>query len=74
MKNSKAMVFAGMGFELFAVVLGALLIGPIIDEAMGTKSIGTLILLFMCIIGWLIHFVHLVTRYAKETKNENSTD
>ena len=72
MKSNKALVFAGMGFELFAVVLGALLIGPIIDEYLGVNKVGTLILLLMCIIGWLIHFVHLIQLYVKETRETNS--
>ncbi len=68
MKNSKAMVFAGMGFELFAIVLGALLIGPVIDQYLGTENIATLVLLLICIIGWLVHFIHLVQNYMRNSK------
>ena len=73
MNKQKAMVFAGLGFELFAIVLGALLIGAAIDEQLDSKPVGTLALLIMCIIGWLIHFIHLVKNYAKDM-NENRSD
>lgn len=70
MKYGKAMVFAGMGFELFAIVLGALLIGPIIDEYYDIKPVGTLVLLLLCVVGWLIHFVHMIKNYIKATNEE----
>lgn len=73
MKNNRALVFAGMGFELFALVLGALIIGPLIDQALGIKNLGTLLLLVMCIIGWMVHFVRLIQIYMKES-NENPPD
>lgn len=70
MKSHKALVFAGMGFELIAIAVAAAVIGDILDEKYGWGDAGFIVVFLLCFIGWLFHFIILIQRYVKES-NDN---
>lgn len=64
-KGPNPMVFAGMGFELLALGAASVYIGPIVDEHFGLKDMGTGILMFTLLGGWLVHFIFLAKTYME---------
>lgn len=72
MKKQKALVFAGMGFELIAIAIAAVMIGNILDEKYGWGDAGFIIVFLLCFIGWLFHFIVLIQRYVKESNDQPS--
>jgi hypothetical protein len=60
--KGKALLFVGIGFELFAMSLAAIYVGPLIDHYFGLNGLGTLGLFFILFIGWVVHFVQLLKK------------
>ena len=65
MKKS-GLVFMGLGFELAAVFIGGAYIGSVVDEYMGWKSLGFLLVTGTLFLAWVSHFVYLIQRFMKE--------
>lgn len=64
---NKALVLAGMGFELFAMGVAAIFLGPLLDKYFGLNGLGLPIILFLLFFGWVVHFVHLIKNLMKNT-------
>ena len=62
-KKGKALVFAGMGFELAGLIVGGLYLGQHIDETYGFSGLATAGIAFAVLAGWLIHLVVLLKKY-----------
>ncbi len=58
-QRQKMMVFAGMGFELVVLVVGAAYLGAMIDEAQGWSGTAMTSLILIGLVGWLVHIVVL---------------
>lgn len=64
MKN-KYIVFAAMGMELVAIMIGCLLLGQKIDEIYGFKGLAMIGLSMLGLAGWLYQIILL----AKKTES-----
>ena len=73
-KNNNMLAFAGIGFELLALVLGALFVGKGLDEQMGTNGVWTAGLLLVCLSSWTFHFVILLKRFQAQVDAESEED
>ena len=77
--NKKALVFAGMGFELVGLILVGLYVGQYLDEKFNLGGIGTAGLAMLVLASWLWHLVILLKRFmqdgpedAQQSDSENS--
>jgi hypothetical protein len=59
-----------MGFELVAIILGAVWLGEKIDETYQTQGWAVVGLIFLLFTGWFVHLILLLRRYMNETKEE----
>ena len=63
---NKGIVFMAMGFELGAIVIGALFLGKIIDDTYQLNGLGTLILIFLVMGGWFYHLYILLKKFMRD--------
>lgn len=70
-KRNPGFVFIGMGFELVAIILGAIWLGEKIDETYQTQGLAVVTLIFVLFSGWFVHLILLLRRYMKETEGNN---
>ena len=70
MKDRKALMFIGVGFELFAFSVAGIIVGKEVDKYFGWSGGGTILTLFLCLLSWSIHFIHLLKRYMKDLEND----
>ncbi|MGE0763222.1 MAG: AtpZ/AtpI family protein [Bdellovibrionales bacterium] len=68
-RNSPFAVFAGIGFEIVGLILGAVWLGGYLDRKFGLQGIFTLILILLAATGWMLHVFFLLRRL-----NQNSSD
>lgn len=71
MKDRAMLMFVGVGFELLILVMGFIYLGQIIDETYKTKGLATIVCIFLALISWVVHLIHLLKRWEK-LKNKNS--
>jgi len=55
-----------MGFELVALILSAVWLGPILDRYFGTQGVWLLVLLVSLLIGWFVRVIYLLRRISEE--------
>lgn len=73
--NKTTLVFAGLGFELFAVIVGAIILGPAVDKYMDWDGTGFLVIGGLLFVGWVTHFIYLIQRYMNdEMKSDEPRD
>jgi F0F1-type ATP synthase assembly protein I len=60
--SSQWLVFLGSGFELLGVMIGAIWLGPLLDEHFDTKPLFLLLLMGVGFCSWLFHFIVLLRR------------
>lgn len=72
--NKTAMVFAGLGFELFAVVVAGIAFGPAVDKYMGWNGLGFVVVGGLMFVGWVAHFIYLINRYMNDEMKSGSVD
>ena len=60
-KNPLA-VFAGIGFEIVALIFAAVFIGSKIDKSLGLQGIATICLILLATLGWMIHVYFLLKK------------
>jgi len=65
MKSKKAVVFAGMGFELAGLIVGGLYLGQYLDAVYNLKGIATAALALGALASWLIHLVVLIKKFQE---------
>ncbi len=66
MKNTKMMIFIGMGMELVGLIVACAWLGQLIDKKMSWPGFA---LAGMCLVGlvsWLIHMVFLVKSFEED--------
>jgi len=73
MKNSGAVVFVGLGFELVGLILGAFALGQQVDKYLHWDGLGVVGLIVAVMLGWMYHVVVLLKRYAETTDDEGDT-
>lgn len=66
----KYLVFAGMGFELVGMILGAYYLGAYLDKKYNTGGLIFVGLSFLGLIGWLIRVIWLIKRLQKQDGEE----
>lgn len=64
--NKKALVFAGMGFELVGLILVGLYVGQLLDEKFSLGGLGTAGLAMLVLASWLWHLVILLKRFMQD--------
>lgn len=64
--KTKALVFAGMGFELVGIILSCIYFGQYFDSAYHLKGLGLVGFSAMGLIGWLIHVVALLKKFDSD--------
>ena len=70
--GGRALLFLGLGFELFAMAMASIWVGGIIDAEMGWSGHGFLLIMGSCFIAWLVHIIVLVRRFQKEDMDKNN--
>ena len=65
MKN-KGIIFAGIGFELVGLILGAVYIGGILDEKLKLNGLGISAAIILVFASWLWHLIILLKKFSKE--------
>ena len=63
-------IFAAMGFELVALVLGCFFLGEFLDKTYQTKGLIFVGLSFLAIMGWLFRIIWLIRKFQKEDENQ----
>ena len=72
--DKKGLVFAALGFELFALVIAGIYIGGALDERMGWKGQGFLLVTGLLLLGWMFHFIKLIQKFMKEENRERKSN
>ncbi len=67
MKDSKYLVFIGMGFELVGLVLASVYVGQYLDTKFELKGLGIVSMMVLGLVGWLVHIVQLVKNMDKNS-------
>lgn len=70
--NSKAIVFAAMGFELIGLILGCIFIGQYVDQNFDTSGLGLVGFSALGLVGWLVHIVLLLKKYEADSETNES--
>ena len=68
-KRNPALAFVAMGFELVGLILASLYLGQWIDEHYGTTPWGTLGLVAVGVVGWMIHIFLLVQQIDRQSSD-----
>lgn len=68
MKNRMA-VFAGVGFELIALLLSGAFLGQYLEKRFPSQGFLTAGLVILALVGWMVHLIVLLRRM-----DENSPD
>lgn len=71
MKNS-GLIFMGLGFELAAIFLAGAYLGQKLDEYMGWKSMGFLMVTGFLFVVWVTHFVYLIKKFMKDQNDRKN--
>ena len=71
MKNSKYMVFAGLGFELVGLILASAWVGNWMDTNYGTRGLGVIGFSVLGLAGWLSHVVILTRKLNAQNDSDN---
>ena len=72
-KREKMMMpFIGVGFELFALCLGAIYLGGIIDEKYNLGGLGTIGLFAAVFASWIFHLTVLMKRVKKNLEIDDN--
>jgi hypothetical protein len=58
-------IFAAMGFELVALILGCFFLGEYLDKTYQSKGLIFVGLSFLALIGWMVRIIWLVRRFQK---------
>ncbi|MEZ4870999.1 MAG: hypothetical protein R2827_01895 [Bdellovibrionales bacterium] len=74
MNNKGLYIFIGLGFELAALVIGALIIGEKLDKQFGLNGLGSAGLLMVCFFSWVFHFVVLLKRFQAQLEDESGPE
>ena len=74
MNNKGLYIFIGLGFELAALVIAALLIGEKIDKQFNLNGLGSAGLIMVCFLSWIVHFVVLLKRFQDSLEDDSSDD
>ncbi len=69
-KRGKAIVFAGMGFELVGLIVVSLYIGQALDKTFELKGLATASLSLLVLAGWLIQLVYMLKSYLREEQTK----
>lgn len=67
----KYLIFAGMGFELVGLILGAYFVGNHFDNKYQTNGLIFVGLSFAGLIGWLVRVIWLINRLQKQEDRES---
>lgn len=68
MKRAKAIVFAGMGFELVGLILAGLYLGQFLDKQYNLNGLATAGLSILVLIGWMVQLVFMLRKFLAEEK------
>lgn len=77
-KNSKEnsttalMAFLGMGFELCALMVGAIYFGGFIDRHYGWNGYSVISLIILSFFGWVVHIVILLKNLNDAVDDEST--
>lgn len=74
-KNSNkrnGLIFAGMGFELVAIVIAAQVLGEILDKEYGWGGLGQGGAIILGMIGWFSHLLILLKPFMEDSEDEAS--
>ena len=66
-------IFAAMGFELVALILGCFFLGEYLDKTYHSKGLIFVGLSFLALIGWMIRIIWLVRRIQKQEDKEQGS-
>ena len=69
-KNTKALVFAGMGFELVGLILAGLYLGQYLDKNFGFGGLGTAAMAMLVLASWIWHLVILLKKFNEDDHAE----
>lgn len=72
MKDSKGIVFLGIGFELIGLCAGGYFLGQFIDEKMGWNGTAATYLTLLLMISWFWHLIWLLRKFEREA-NDSET-
>ena len=64
------LIFTGIGFELVGIMLACMSLGSYLDKSMGWRGLGTALLMFAGLLGWMVHLVILMKRFNKEGEKQ----
>lgn len=62
---NKYLVFAGIGFELIALIILSVVVGEALEEKLPTKGLWVAGLILLALVGWFIHIVYLLKSTEK---------
>lgn len=61
--KKRGLVFAGLGLEAVVLVVGAVILGPQIDQALGWQGGATVGLLIVSLLAWFVHLFRLIGQF-----------
>jgi MFS-type transporter involved in bile tolerance (Atg22 family) len=67
-KKNRMAAFAGIGFEIVGLMVGAVLIGQYLDERFNAKGMITAGFVILALTGWLIHVIYMLKSFSGEDK------
>jgi hypothetical protein len=70
--KDKSMVFAGMGFELVIMVLGAAYLGKYVDEYFRWPGYGSAGLILAFLGTWFYHLLILLKKFNEDDEGDHS--
>lgn len=69
--NAKLMVFIGVGFELGIFAWAGIILGKKLDHYMGWDGPGVLIMIFLCLASWSVHFIYLLRKLNRDASSND---
>lgn len=61
-------VFFGLGFEVVALIVGAVYVGSFLDERYALNGVGTLALILLATAGWMLHVFVLLRQLNNQPR------
>lgn len=71
---NKYMIFVSMGFEIVALILGAVFIGGYLDDRYHMNGLITVGLIMACLVSWLVRVIVLALRIEKAEEEEEKRE
>jgi hypothetical protein len=68
----KAAIFMGIGFELVGLILGAWVIGRVVDNYFHWNGYGVATFVVVVMLGWMYHLIVLLKKFMDDVDDDAS--